>query len=356
MTHAFHELFFKNFFKLFTAFLILAMFMYILSPFVLPVVLGGILAMALSPTMNTFIKRGWSKKKALWVLSAIIFFAGALPSALFFARGAKIISQFLSEQSITTLTSNIQDRVYAFLDNMAELYSIDHVLVHEKFQAVINNIGTFFLKTSSDLLSQIPDLILAGVISVLSFYFFLIKEDEIRKLFDRYFYFTRLNSERFVSLLKSSCREVFFSNVLTGIIQASIVSLGALACGIGDFYITFIFTFIFSFVPIIGAAPMAFVLALVAFADSRVGAGITMSIIGGVTGLADNVIRPYLASMGEVEVSPFIGLLAVVGGVIVMGLPGLFVGPLIASLVYGALPIIFDEYFPKEQPIDKILE
>jgi predicted PurR-regulated permease PerM len=55
-------------------------------------------------------------------------------------------------------------------------------------------------------------------------------------------------------------------------------------------------------------------------------------------------------------VSPFIGLLAVVGGVIVMGLPGLFVGPLIASLVFGALPIIFDEYFPKEQPIDKILE
>lgn len=356
MSHAFHELFFKNFFKLFTAFLILALFIYILTPFVLPVILGGILAMALSSFVANFMNRGWSRKKSMWVLSIIIFFVGAVPASLFFSRGAKIISQFLSQQSISAITQNAEDKVYAYLDNIADLYSIDHDLAREKFQIVLNNIGAFVLKTSSDFLTQIPDMFLAGLISILSFYFFLFKEDEIRRLFDRYFYFTKLNSDRFVSLLKSSCKEVFFSNVLTGLIQSSIVSLGALACGIGDFYITFIFTFIISFIPIIGAAPMAFVIAIIAFMEKRVGAGITMCVIGGVAGVADNVIRPYLASLGEVEVSPFIGFLAVIGGVIVMGLPGLFVGPLIASLVYGALPIIFDEYFPKEQPQDQIIE
>ena len=91
---------------------------------------------------------------------------------------------------------------------------------------------------------------------------------------------------------------------------------------------------------------MAFAIAIYAFFDKQTGAGITMSIIGGVTGLADNVVRPYLVSLGEVEVPAFIGFLAVIGGVIVLGLPGLFVGPLLASMMYGALPIIIEEYFP----------
>ena len=72
-----------------------------------------------------------------------------------------------------------------------------------------------------------------------------------------------------------------------------------------------------------------------------------MFVISIISGLADNIIRPYLASMGEVEVDGFISFMAVIGGVIVLGLPGLFVGPLLASLIYGLIPIIFEEYFPK---------
>ena len=33
---------------------------------------------------------------------------------------------------------------------------------------------------------------------------------------------------------------------------------------------------------------------------------------------------------------------------IVLGLPGLFIGPLLASLMYGVIPIILSEYFPEQ--------
>jgi predicted PurR-regulated permease PerM len=94
---------------------------------------------------------------------------------------------------------------------------------------------------------------------------------------------------------------------------------------------------------------MAFVIALIGFIDGKVGAGVTMCVIGLISGVADNIIRPFLSSLGEVEVPAFIGFLAVIGGVIVLGLPGLFIGPLIASLVFGVLPLIFDEYFPNSE-------
>lgn len=357
MNNGFHETFFKNFFKLATAFLIMSSFLYVLSPFIVPFFFGGMLAMAISPLLASYINRySWTKKKTLIVFSFLVFFIFAIPAALFFIRGARIISEFFTTQSVSDLTRITQEHVYSFLDHFAYDHQLEAEIVKEKFNTILTNTGGWILGTFSNLASQIPDLLLGFIVMMLSFYFFLLKENDIRDIFDRYFYFSRNHADKFITILKSSCREVFLSNVFTGILQSSIVALGALACGIGDFYIIFFFTFIISFIPVIGAAPMAFVIALYAFLNQKTGAGIAMSIIGIVSGVADNIIRPYLASLGEVEVPAFIGFLAVIGGVIVMGLPGLFVGPLIASMMYGVLPIIFEEYFPPKTSIVQTLE
>ena len=352
MKYLFHEMFFRNFFKLFTAFMIVALFIYILSPFLVPFIFGGMLALALSPFLTAFMRKyNWSKKKALSIMSIILFFIGALPLGIFLMRGTRIITQFFSAQSMSELTQKTQATVYAYLDSLALSHHLEAAMVKEKFNIFLQTAGTWVFQTMSNLVTQIPDIALGVLVMLLSFFFFLLKEDHIRDVFDRYFYFSKDHSNRFVAVLKSSCREVFFSNVLTGILQSTIVSFGALACGIGDFYIIFFCTFIISFIPVIGAAPMAFAISLYAFFDKQTGAGIAMLVIGGISGVADNVVRPYLVSLGEVEVPAFIGFLAVIGGVIMMGLPGLFVGPLLASLMYGALPIIVEEYFPQEGTI-----
>ncbi len=350
MSNGFHELFFKNFFKLATAFLIAVGFLYILSPFIFAFFFGGMFALGISPFINTYMaKYKWSKKKALNVTCTALFFLVAVPMGIFGMRGTKIISEFFSKQSVTNLTQQTQEKVYHYIDQLAVSNHLDSDMVKEKFNAFINSAATLVFKVFSDMLTQVPDLLLGLLVMSLSFYFFLLKENDIRVVFDRYFYFSKDHSNRFISVLKSSCREVFLSNVITGIMQSTIVSLGALACGLGDFYIVFFLTFIISFIPVVGAAPMAFFLAALAFIDKRMGAGIAMTVIGTITGLADNVVRPYLVSLGEVEVPAFIGFLAVIGGVYVIGLPGLFVGPLLASLVYGALPIIVEEYFPSDE-------
>ena len=72
-------------------------------------------------------------------------------------------------------------------------------------------------------------------------------------------------------------------------------------------------------------------------------------IIAVITSVSHNIIRPYLGTLGAVNVHPFIGLLAVIGGVIAFGFPGLFIGPMVASIYFGALPIIVKEYFPESE-------
>ncbi len=344
-----NEIFFRNFLKVITALIIIISFLFLLKPFFVSLVFAGIFAMAFSPLL-ALIMRKWKlgRLKSLILMITGIFLLAGVPFTVFFIRGSKFISDFFSQQSFAELTSLVIDKFNFYLDKFENNGFIDITNIKEKLVEVLDSVSGFIFNTISNFISSVPDLILTLLIMFLSFFFFLLEEEKIRSTFDRYFFFQDKKGSLFIKRLKASCREVFLSNVVTGAIQSSIVAFGALACGIGDFYIVFVVTFVCSFIPVIGAAPMAFILAAIGFVEGKVGSGIAMCIIGAFSGVADNIIRPYLNSRGEVEVPGFIGFLAVIGGVIVLGLPGLFIGPLLASLMYGIIPIILSEYFPEQ--------
>lgn len=322
-------------------------FVYILIPFFIPIALGGILAMAFSPFVSFFIRKGLSRKLSLITLTVTLFLIGIAPISIVLIRGSKALGAILSEQSLVVTKQNIEEHIYSVLDNFSDLNKFDPVAVREKFDGFMTTAGSYILGFFSNLLTQIPDVLLLGLITVFSFYFFLSYEEKIRNIFDRYFYFTKENGDRFIVLLKSSCKEVFFSNVITAAVQASIVAGGAFFAHIGDAYIIFVCTFFLSFIPIFGAGPFAFCIAILAFIEGKTGSGIAMVVVSLISGVADNIVRPYLTSKGVVEVHGFITFLAIIGGVLVMGLPGLFVGPLLALMTFGALPIILDDIFPE---------
>jgi predicted PurR-regulated permease PerM len=337
----------KNFLKITTAVLIIISFVILLSPFFIPMILGGILAMAFSPSVDYFLKKGLSRKISVIGISLGIFILGLIPVATVLLKGTKIVTHFLSKQSLSEALHMLQDKIYTIIDHFAELNSIDKADAHLQFDNLINSIGVSALKFFTNFFGQIPNFAMLSFITVLAFYFFLLDEILIRRWYDKFFNFKSDNGDRFINLLKSSCREVFFSNFLTGLIQATIIGVGAFFCNGGDVFVIFFCAFFLSFIPVIGAAPVAIFVAILIFIEGRIGAGIGMSIVAMIAGISDNLVRPYLNSLGEVKVPIFISFLSIIGGVLLLGLPGLFLGPLLSSLVYGALPIILDEYFQK---------
>ncbi len=346
MKETFINIVLKNFFKIAFSFILLSLTFYIMMPFMISIVLGGILAMALSPFVDFLMRKGLSRSLSLVFFSLILGLVGFVPVVAFFIRGSRIISDLLHNANLSEISLRFTTSMHKFIDNMCAIYGIDKTLVDNRISSLVSYGGTVLSRTFSDFVTELPVIFMLGFITILSVYFFLKESDKIRQLFDRYFFFSKENSDRFILMLKVCCREVFFSNIITGVLQASIVSVGALIFDVGDFFLVFFITYIFSFIPIIGAAPLAALLGAICFIEGRVGAGIGMMVVAVVSGISDNIIRPFLGSLGEVEVHPFIGLLAVIGGVIMFGLPGLFIGPLVASLIFGALPIIVNEYFP----------
>ena len=91
----------------------------------------------------------------------------------------------------------------------------------------------------------------------------------------------------------------------------------------------------------VGTAPVTIILALSQFIDGYIGHGIAWIIIGSVAGVSDNVVKPFVIRSG-VNIHPFLGLLSVLGGMTLLGVPGLFLGPFIAGLFTTCTPILWD--------------
>jgi predicted PurR-regulated permease PerM len=174
-------------------------------------------------------------------------------------------------------------------------------------------------------------------------YSFLKHGHRIRLALQRVFGFSNETMEDLVRVSILNARSVYISNIATGMIQSTLVATGAALTGIADWFMAFFLTLILSFVPVIGAAPVAFVCALIAYMKGETTHAIILLVVGLFTGMIDNILRPWLASTGESNTPPIIAFVCVLGGALWLGFPGLFIGLLVGSFSYDTLPIFWRE-------------
>ena len=69
----------------------------------------------------------------------------------------------------------------------------------------------------------------------------------------------------------------------------------------------------------------------------------------------DNILRPWLASFGESKAPGIVSFVFVIGGALLIGFPGLFIGLLLGSVVYDTFPLFWDEIGKNESTTAKNL-
>jgi len=135
-------------------------------------------------------------------------------------------------------------------------------------------------------------------------------------------------------------RGLLFGIVGAGLIQSVIATIGYLVLGVPQALALGLLTLVFSVIPAVGTAivwvPVAAGLAL----TGRTGAAFALAIIGvALIGTADNIARPWLARRGKLELPTYVVLVAMFGGVELLGGWGLVLGPLIVRLAKEAIVI-----------------
>ena len=135
-------------------------------------------------------------------------------------------------------------------------------------------------------------------------------------------------------------RGLVFGILGAGLVQSVIATIAYLAIGVSQALALGLLTLVFSVIPAVGTAivwiPVAAGLAL----TGRTGAALALGIVGiALIGTADNLVRPWLARRGKLELPTYVVLVAMFGGVELLGGSGLVLGPLVVRLAKEAIVI-----------------
>lgn len=321
-------------------------FLWILKPFWLTIILGLVFAISLAPVLGWLERRmkttsSWALVLMLVVLTMIVI----VPFALILLKGVQAL--WINMQKLTTPESldtlrGYQTELLSKLEVLKD-YGLDPDSFQTSFWSTAQKVGTIATSKLGETLTQIPESILLFFVLVLSVISFLLMRREAANKVDKVTWISPAGRQKLVEKFVSCCRSVVVSTLVTGALQATITTIGALIFTHHNGLLIFFITFVLSFIPIIGAGPVSLVLAILAFTQGEIGNGIGLMVFFAVTSVADNIIRPWLLS-GSAEIPAIWALFCTIGAVVTFGLPGLFLGPLIGALTIELVPILADEY------------
>lgn len=328
---------------------LVALILIFVSPFAIPIVLAGSIALALFPYQLKLIKRGWKIKRAAALLTTFFTVVISIPFLFFVAKGSMLVVTQLerltsNDRGVAGAVKSLRLQMMEKTMGVLEKYPpFGQFLSEEKLQAYFKSVTLYLLKFFQNFAYNIPMVTLFLVVMIFCTYSFLKNAEPVRNFFQEIFGFSNRKMDQLVGIFLRDARQVYLSNIVTGLVQASLVATGVYLVTHTDWFLVFFITLILSFVPVIGAAPVAFVFAIIAFFQDHNGGAIALVVLGTVTGLVDNLLRPWLATFGETKAPAIAIFVCVIGGAILLGFSGLFIGLLVGSLAYDTLPLFWNE-------------
>ncbi len=135
-------------------------------------------------------------------------------------------------------------------------------------------------------------------------------------------------------------RGLAFGIVGAGLIQSVVATIAYVVLGVPQALALGMLTLLFSVIPAVGTAIVWAPVAAGLYLTGDQSEGIILGVVGvGVISTVDNLARPYLARRGNLALPTYVVLLAMFGGVELLGGWGLIMGPLIVRLAKEAILI-----------------
>lgn len=158
---------------------------------------------------------------------------------------------------------------------------------------------------------------------------------------------TSTHFRRFRDAFLETGRGLWWGIVGAGFVQSVIATITYLALGVGSAFALGMLTLIFSVVPAIGTAIVWLPVAVGLFVTGQTVQAIIMFVVGGVViGSIDNLARPWLARRGQLQLPSWVVLIAMFGGIALLGGWGIVLGPLVVRLAKEALAISREAHDP----------
>jgi len=326
--------------------------LFLVSPFFIPIFFAATIALALYPMQLKMESMGVKRKLSAGILTTLFTIIISIPVTFFIIKGTVAVVSYLERvnrqsmvegHNVADFVSDMRGEVIHFIMKYTGRYEFLNFLNEDKINSYLNVAINFLLNFFQDLASRLPNIFIMLIIMVFCLYSFLKHAQRIRRFFKGLTGFSESKMRKLTRIFINDSRQVYISNIGTGVIQSSMVAIGVSFLGFGEFFLIFFVTLILSFVPVLGASPVAFLFAVVAFIQDNIPAAIILGVVGIVTSLADNLLRPWLNSFGGSRLPPIIAFVSVIGGALLLGFPGLFMALLISAIAFDTLKLFWEE-------------
>ena len=328
---------FETILQLGLVFLILGYCFNLLSPFVTPILWAIIFAVILYPLFDILQKKLKGKKTlavvliilsimAIVILPSITFFKGVTVSIMDIKAGVDSGTLKISTPGQTIKDwPLIGDKAYDFLYSAS--INLEKTLLEHKEQiaAISTKVFSNILSSIVTILQIVLSVIIAGVFMASTSSQNLATNFIMRIAGDK--------GEEYLEIFISTVRQVVKGVIGVAVIQTMIQAVGLFLCGVPFAGILTLLCLILSIVQI---GPIIVNIGVIAYLFST-GDNSTAAILWTVyfllSGLSDNVLKPLLLGKGAL-VPMLVIFIGVIGGFMMSGFIGLFVGPIVFSIGY----------------------
>ena len=308
-------------------------------PYLLPLFLGGTLAVLTYPVYRWFrAKRcgAWLAAAAVTLLLLLLIIAPLTGFSILAVKQGIAVSRDLTE-----LAEFSPQRITRTLSRRQLVKTVigDRGMVDARVKSSIRYAGRFIGAAVLKLGAGIPSLLLQLALALIAFIFFLV---DGKRFLDWLLGLGALDRDVQETLIESF-RETAISSVLSGLAaaasQAALIILGFLLIEVPGAFLAGGLTFIFAWIPMLGTVPAS--LAGMLYLYAAHGPGLKMALMLALAlaaGVIDNLVRPMVLK-GRADMHPLLGLIAILGGIQMFGILGLFIGPILAAMLLSLLEI-----------------
>ncbi len=193
---------------------------------------------------------------------------------------------------------------------------------------------------ASTVLQAATSATLGLIVALLTMYYVLLEWPRLPVRLERVLPLDPLHTRALMAEFRDVAQGALVGTIATALVQGILAAIGFAIAGVPQVLTWGLLTALGSFVPVVGTAAVYVPIAAYLILTGSTGAGIFVLVWGIVVvmAIADYVIRPRIVG-GKGQGHPFLLLIAILGGLEVFGLAGLFVGPVLMTMFVAVFRI-----------------
>ncbi|MBI3334185.1 AI-2E family transporter [Candidatus Pacearchaeota archaeon] len=301
--------------------LLLLLSYFIVKPFLIALASAFIVAYICRPLFLWFNKKLNASISALICIIVVILII-LIPLTALTAGVVRQAYNTLSDQTVQQVLSSLSE--YSLIKSL-----------HLDLLQIKSTVLTFIIDAAGTAVAYLPSLILAVLVWIITLYYILLRWDALAATLENYLPFE--HKREVAADIAAATKGMLHGTLLLALIQALIAGIAFFALGVDAYLLCASVIFVTAFVPAVGPGLVWVPLAIVyGFAGNYLQmSGII--IIGLFLGIyVDNVLRIKLVGR-KTKIHPVIMLVGLLGGIMLFGLFGFIIGPLI---LYYTLKLI----------------